>query len=110
MTNFVLKIAESIGSMGVKSAYGEPIDVDGVTIVPVALVQFGFGGGEDSEAEGSGPVGGGGGGMAVPIGAYVTENGKARFEPNLIALLTVGIPFVWVAGHTLSRVIRALKK
>lgn len=110
MTNLVLKLAENISSIGVKSAYGEPVEIDGVKIVPVALVQFGFGAGEDGEADGAGPGGGGGGGLSVPIGAYVTENGKARFEPNLIALLAVGIPFVWVAGHTVARVIRALKR
>jgi len=115
MTNLVVKLAENIGTMGVKSAYGEPVTIDGVTILPVALVQFGFGGGfegdDDPDAEaGSASSGGGGGGLSVPVGAYVTENGRARFEPNLIALLAVGIPFLWVAGHTVSRVIRAFKR
>lgn len=115
MTNLVVKLAENIGTMGVKSAYGEPVTIDGVTILPVAFVQFGFGAGiegdgdADAEAESAGS-GGGGGGLSVPVGAYVTENGRARFEPNLIALLAVGIPFLWVAGHTVSRVIRAFKR
>ena len=30
--------------------------------------------------------------------------------PNLVSLLAVGIPFVWVAGRALSRVIRALTR
>jgi hypothetical protein len=109
MTNLALKLAENAGSIGVRSAYGDPVQIEGVTIVPVALVQYGFGGGgEGDDAEG--PAGGGGGGMAIPIGAYVKSGGAARFEPNLISLLAVGIPFVWVAGKAIARIIRALKK
>jgi uncharacterized spore protein YtfJ len=109
MTNLALKLAENAGSIGVRSAYGDPVQIEGVTIVPVALVQYGFGGGgEGDDAEG--PAGGGGGGMAIPIGAYVKSGGAARFEPNVISLLAVGIPFVWVAGKAIARIIRALKK
>ena len=109
MTNLVLKLAENARSVGVRSAYGDPIQVEGVTLVPVALVQYGFGGGDAGEAEG-GAAGGGGGGMSVPIGAYVKTGNTVRFDPNVVSLLVVAIPFVWVAGHALSRVIRALKK
>jgi uncharacterized spore protein YtfJ len=112
MTNLALKLSENTRNFGVKSAYGDPVEVDGVTIIPVALVQFGFGGGGDAQgedgAEGSG--GGGGGGMSLPIGAYVKSAGSVRFEPNVISLLAVGIPFVWVTGRALARIIRALKR
>ena len=37
-------------------------------------------------------------------------DGYTRFEPNVIALLAVSVPFVWVAGRALARIIRALKK
>jgi hypothetical protein len=40
----------------------------------------------------------------------VKSGGAARFEPNVISLLAVGIPFVWVAGKAVARIIRALKK
>jgi uncharacterized spore protein YtfJ len=101
-------IADRVTSMGIHSVYGEPIELDGVSIVPVALVQFGFGGGGDSDD--AAQSGGGGGGVSVPVGAYVRDGDGVRFEPNMIALLAVGIPFVWVAGHALARVLRALKK
>lgn len=108
MTNLVLKLAENAGSIGVKTAYGDPIQVEGITLVPVALVQYGFGGGDAGESAGG--AGGGGGGMSIPIGAYVKTGGTVRFDPNVISLLAVGIPFIWVAGHALSRIIRALKR
>jgi uncharacterized spore protein YtfJ len=119
MANLAVKLAEITRSFGVKSAYGEPVEIDGVTIVPVALVQYGFGGGgEDTDGEGNadgsdkhnGMGGGGGGGMSIPIGAYVKSGDTARFDPNVIALLAVGIPFVWVAGKALARIIKALKR
>ncbi|GIT79269.1 hypothetical protein LLS1_09380 [Leifsonia sp. LS1] len=108
MTNISLKLAETVSSSGVKSVYGEPVVIDGTTIVPVAAVQFGFGAGGTDDEEG--PGGGGGGGVAIPFGAYVSDAAGVRFRPNLITLLAVAIPFVWVAGHAWSRVIRALKK
>jgi len=106
MTSLPEKLAELSRTAGVKSAYGEPIQIDGVTLVPVAIVQYGFGGG-DAGDQGSG---GGGGGGALPIGAYIKSAGTVRFEPNVIALLTVAIPFICVTGHALNRIIRALKK
>ena len=109
MTNLVLKLAENARSIGVKSAYGDPIQVEGVTLVPVALVQYGFGGGDAGETAAS-AGGGGGGGISIPIGAYVKSGGTVRFDPNIVSLLAVAIPFLWVAGHALSRIIRAVKR
>ena len=109
MTNLALKLAENARYIGVRSAYGDPVQIEGVTIVPVALVQYGFGGGGEGD-DPEGAAGGGGGGMAIPIGAYVKSGGAARFEPNVISLLAVGIPFVWVSGKAVARIIRALKR
>jgi uncharacterized spore protein YtfJ len=112
MTNLALALADSVKSSGVKSVYGDPIDLDGITLVPVALVQFGFGAGSEAgNAETTDPAGGGGGGgVSIPVGAYVRDRNGLRFRPNLITLLAVGIPFMWVAGHAWARVIKALKK
>lgn len=114
MPNITKQIADTVTQTGVNTAYGEAVEVDGTTIMPVAVGGYMFGageggGGSDGTIAGEGS-GGGGGGMALPIGAYVTRDGHTRFEPNIIALLTVGVPFVWVAGRALARVIRALKR
>jgi uncharacterized spore protein YtfJ len=117
MTNLVTQLADSAKDFGVKAAYGDPVEVDGTTIVPVALVWYGFGGGSVDEATGDSKVanlkgvgsGGGGGGWSVPIGAYVGRGGDTQFEPNVIALLTAGVPFVIASGWALKKVIRALK-
>lgn len=106
MANIALELGKQSASFGVATVYGEQQDVDGVRLVPVALTWTGFGGGSDEAGNG----GGGGGGYAVPVGAYIRRGDDLRFEPNVVSLLAVGIPFVWVAGRALSRVIRALKK
>jgi len=106
MPNLALELGKQASSLGVNSVYGEQQDVDGIRLVPVALSWSGFGAGEDTDGNG----GGGGGGFAVPLGAYVRKGDDLRFEPNLVSLLAIGIPFLWVAGRALSRVIRALKR
>ncbi|ANF30495.1 hypothetical protein A0130_01310 [Leifsonia xyli] len=108
MTNFSLKLAETVTGSGIKSVYGEPVVVDGTTLVPVAAVQFGFGAGGAGDE--NAPGGAGGGGIAIPFGAYVSDELGLRFRPNLITLIVVAIPFVFVTGFAWSRVIRALKK
>lgn len=106
MPNIALELGNQAASIGVKSAYGEPQDVDGVSITPVAFTYSGFGGGSGAD----GTEGGGGGGVSVPVGVYVRREEGLRFEPNIVTLLVVAVPFVWVAGRALSRIIRALKK
>jgi uncharacterized spore protein YtfJ len=106
MSNIALELGKQSASLGVHSAYGEQQDVDGVRLIPVAITWSGFGGGSDDSGNG----GGGGGGYAIPVGAYIRKGGDLRFEPNIVSLLAVAIPFVWIAGRALSRVIRALKK
>lgn len=64
----------------VRKAYGDPIESDGRTIIPVARVVYGFGAGSGSspEMEDGGGEGSGGGGGAItdPIGVLeVTEHG-----------------------------------
>lgn len=106
MPNLALELGKQTADLGVTSVYGEQQDVDGIKLIPVAITWSGFGAGEDSE----GNNGGGGGGYAIPVGAYVRKGDDLRFEPNLVSLVAVGIPFIWVVGRALSRVIRALKK
>ncbi|WP_460801825.1 hypothetical protein [Microbacterium sp. GXF6406] len=112
MPNIAVELGKQAASFGVKSAYGEPQDVDGVSITPVALTMSGFAGGAGGaeSADGGSGEGGTGGGVSVPLGVYVRREEGLRFEPNIVTLLAVGIPFVCVAGRALARVIRALKK
>ena len=105
MASIPIRIADTLKSFGVQSVFGEAREIEGTTVVPVAVIGYGFGGGGDEE-NGAG----GGGGYVWPIGAYVGDTLGVRFQANPVALLAVGIPFVWATGKALSRIIRALKK
>src|SRR5690606_34537831 len=98
MPNIALELGKHASAFGVKSSYGEPQDVDGVSITPVALTWSGYGGATAADGDG-----GGAGGMAIPLGVYVRREEGLRFEPNLISLLAVGIPFVCVTGRAIVR-------
>lgn len=89
-----------------RQVYGEPVERDGMTIIPVAKVQWGFGGG----GFGRGAIergGGGGGARAMPIGFIEMRDGRAEFRPirdpgGTIALIAAGIAGL-VGGLILSR-------
>jgi uncharacterized spore protein YtfJ len=76
----------------VKRVFGQPIEREGMTVIPVASVRGGFGGGEagamaprpakGGEAEAK-PAGWGGGGAwsATPVGVYVIKDGELGWQP-----------------------------
>ncbi len=77
--------------------FGEPIERDGVTMVPVARVMGGGGGGQGSAPDGEGEGEGGGFGMvARPAGAYVIKGGDVTWRPAVdpVRLSTVAATFV----------------
>ena len=108
LQDIIKNISERLeGSADVKRVYGEPLSVDGKTIIPIAKVRYGFGGGfgEDKGNEDGGQGGGGGGGIEVTaIGILeVTPEGtryisfedrsrliKAGFGLGLIAMFILG--------------------
>jgi uncharacterized spore protein YtfJ len=63
----------------VKRVYGDPVESEGVTIVPAAVVRGGGGGGGDDENNG----GGGFGLHARPAGAWILRDGDASWKPAL---------------------------
>jgi uncharacterized spore protein YtfJ len=78
------RIGHAVGDRAnVSTVFGEPVERDGLTVIPVARARFGFGGGGGAGGregqEGSG--GGGGGGAAVsPVGYIELHHGAARFK------------------------------
>ena len=103
------RMGDTLGSTAtVKSVFGEPIHVNGKTVVPVAKVAYGFGGGagmgkNESHPERQGEGGGGGGGVrAFPAGALEITEGRTRFVP-FIDPAWIGTAFT--AGALLASVI-----
>jgi uncharacterized spore protein YtfJ len=81
-------------AMTVKRVYGDPVQSDGVTLVPAAAVRGGAGGGGDKE----GDRGGGFGIAARPVGAYVIRDGSVSWRPvvdlNRVLLLAAALLFL----------------
>jgi uncharacterized spore protein YtfJ len=78
------RIAQTVGQNARASTiFGEPVEREGVTVLPVAKARFGFGGGGGSgtRAEGQGSGRGGGGGVVVsPIGYIEVREGSSKFK------------------------------
>ncbi len=123
---FVERIAERVGGKAsVRAVFGDPIERDGITVIPVARVRWGFGGGsgsgpipmgpgiadQGSEA-GEGQVGSGrgagGGAAADPLGYLEIGPDGAAFIP--IAAATPSPAFLLAAGVTATLVLRGLAK
>ena len=84
-------------AMTVKRVYGDPIERDGMLVIPAANV-IGGGGGGGGGAEG------GGAGFAVratPAGAWIIRDGTVSWEPAVDATriattgMLVAIVFLW---------------
>src|SRR6476646_2409064 len=79
------QIGQTVGQKAnVSSVFGEPIEREGLTVIPVAKARFGFGGGGGSGYragdEGGGGGGGGGGALVSPIGYIELHDGSAEFR------------------------------
>lgn len=123
---FVERMADRIGAKAsVKAVFGEPIERDGLTVIPVAKVRWGFGGGAGgpiaggaaegtAEADGADatPVasgqGGGGGVTADPIGWLEIGPNGAEFKSIVPAMPSPG--FMLAAGATAALVLRGLAR
>jgi uncharacterized spore protein YtfJ len=100
--DFSETIARAQDAISAKRVYGEPYERDGVVVIPAAAIGGGGGGGAGENPE-SGPGSGGGFGLSArPVGAYVIEEGKVRWESAVdinrlilqVLLAAVGVVFL----------------
>ena len=82
---FDKSVAEIERMLNTKTVVGEPIKVEGNTLIPLISVGFGFGvgGGKGTEpSKGSGEGGGtGGGGGVKPVALIIINQDGVRVEP-----------------------------
>jgi uncharacterized spore protein YtfJ len=74
-------LAQARDSLTVQRVFGEPIEREGMTLIPVAKVSGGGGGGGGQDESGSGGSGVGYGVQAQPLGMYVIKDGKLSWQP-----------------------------
>jgi uncharacterized spore protein YtfJ len=90
----------------VRRVFGEPIEQDGVVVVPAAVVRGGAGGGggQGPEKEGGEGLGGGYGFIARPAGAFVIRDGDVEWRPALdLSAVVLGGQLVAVVGLLVVR-------
>ncbi len=126
MDGFIERIAERVGGKAsVRAVFGDPVERDGITVIPVAKVRWGFGGGGGSgpvavgpglagvesmgEASGTGFGSGGGGGAAAdPLGYIEIGPDGAQFRPIEPAMPSPA--FLLASGITAALVLRSLAR
>ena len=103
-------LAKAQDSVTVKRVYGEPIEKDGITIIPAAAIAGGGGGGSAGDPSSGGGVGYGM--SARPVGAFVIKDGEVSWKPALdetrIALRGILVPIV--AMLAFRSVVRAIAR
>jgi len=105
-------------AMSPRRVFGDPVRLDGVTLVPVAAVGGGGGGGQKGEAGNERGVGFGL--RAQPAGVFVIRDGDATWRPalnlnrvilggqivGLAAILTLGsLIRLWLKQRTVARTV-----
>ncbi|HZL65535.1 MAG TPA: spore germination protein GerW family protein [Thermoleophilia bacterium] len=133
------RLAERLGaSASASSVFGEPVERDGVTVIPVARVRWGVGGGSgrgtgrgrgrgrgkaaandaNEQNEQNEGTGGGGGVQASPLGFIELRDGQARYrrvhDPLRLAIAGLLLPLTIAAGGiamiiTLAGLARAMR-
>jgi uncharacterized spore protein YtfJ len=106
--SFLERLAERLGiSASSKAVFADPVERDGVTIIPVAKVRWGFGGGSGRKRKEQGS-GGGGGVQVSPLGYIEMKDGETKYKP--IRDPASLVPIVIVGGFTGWMLLRALRK
>lgn len=94
---FIGTMAEKLGAVAkAATVFGEPVERDGITVIPVAKARWGFGGGGGRREDEDG-AGGGGGAQVTPVGFIEIRNQEANFRP----IRSASLPWI-IAGTILS--------
>ncbi|HYN69869.1 MAG TPA: sporulation protein [Candidatus Eisenbacteria bacterium] len=97
------------GHARAEAVFGDPVERDGVTVIPVARVRWGVGGGGGSAVDGAGS-GGGGGLAADPIGYIEITSAGASFRPIARSFGAAGILAVAIAAVIVIRALARLRR
>lgn len=104
---FIGTMAEKLGAVArAATVFGEPVERDGITVIPVAKARWGFGGGAGHREDEDG-AGGGGGVQVTPVGFIEIKKHEANFRPirtmSLSWIITGGILGLFLLRETVKR-------
>ncbi|MFC4944950.1 spore germination protein GerW family protein [Pseudonocardia sp. GCM10023141] len=97
-------------ALRINKVFGEPVTVDGTTLIPAARVGGGAGGGGGrDQAKGGDGLGGGLGWTGRPYGAFVLRDGAVRWQPavdvnRLITAVAAVAVCALLTGRTIVKV------
>ncbi|HEX9977174.1 MAG TPA: spore germination protein GerW family protein [Acidimicrobiia bacterium] len=99
-------------AMTVRRVYGDPIEHDGVIVIPAAAIRGGLGHGGGHDANGNEGGGGGGGVSARPVGVYRIEGGNVTWQPavDVTRIAVLGEVLVIVLLLVVRSVMRRRRK
>ena len=107
--SFLDNLTQKIGTVArTSTVFGEPVERDGVLVIPVAKARWGLGGGDGTDAKGNEGSGGGGGLTITPVGYIEVKNGNAQFKPIYDPALLVQI--ILASGFVAMLVLRGVRK
>jgi len=106
--NVVERLDAARDAVTVRRVYGDPYQVEGITIIPAASVMGGGGGGADTQGNG----GGGFGVRARPAGAWIIKDGDAQWRPavDVTRIALMGQIVAIVALLTLRSIVKSIAK
>jgi uncharacterized spore protein YtfJ len=104
---FIGTLAEKLGAAArAATIFAEPVERDGITVIPIAKARWAFGGGAGQRKEADG-AGGGGGVQVTPVGFIEIKNGQANFRPirnpSLPWMIVGGISLLFLLRHKIKR-------
>lgn len=114
----VRALADKVGwAARADAVFGDPVERDDVTVIPVAKVRWGFGGGAGTDTSDDGDMssdsggGGGAGVMASPLGFIEVRDGEATFRrvsdpAGYWPLLLAGGAAFWLVAKGLRTLFR----
>ena len=103
---FMETMVEKLGAVArASTVFSEPIEREGITVIPVAKARWGFGGGVGHSKDGDG-AGGGGGVQVTPVGFIEIKNGQADFRP----IRKLSMPLMILGGFSTLLLLRRLKR
>jgi uncharacterized spore protein YtfJ len=113
LEDFTKRFAHMQETAGARIVFGEPVQAEGRTIIPVAHVVYAFGlgmgaGGEQDGASGQG--GGGGGGMRVRPVAIIEITGEQTKMTPVVDATRVALAGIMMAAWTVFWISLAFRK
>jgi uncharacterized spore protein YtfJ len=106
-TELLERIQEAEDAISVRRVFGEPVEKDGITVIPTARVTGGAGGGAGEAPEGEGGGTGTGLGLsAKPVGVFVIADGSVSWRPAVdVNRVILGGQLVAIAALLMVRAI-----